>query len=87
MVDSVTEARKRQIARLGVRRWRRRDRNPTRTQATLRAYATDVANSDAWCTVHGIAAKPATPEVAGADLAAVPYRIHRNVGKEGSSRP
>lgn len=28
-------------------------------KATLRAYAADVANSEAWCTKHGFAAMPA----------------------------
>jgi hypothetical protein len=39
-------------------------------EATLRAYATDVANFHAWCTKHGFEAMPATPEVVGAYLAA-----------------
>jgi hypothetical protein len=39
-------------------------------EATLRAYATDVANFEAWCTKHGFTAMPATPEVVGAYLAA-----------------
>jgi len=38
--------------------------------ATLRAYATDLANYSAWCAQHGFTAMPATPEVIGAYLAA-----------------
>jgi site-specific recombinase XerD len=29
---------------------------------TLRAYATDLANFEAWCAKHGFTAMPATPE-------------------------
>ena len=38
--------------------------------STLRAYAADLANYDAWCGQHGFTAMPATPEVVGAYLAA-----------------
>ena len=38
--------------------------------ATLRAYAADLKNFEAWCVRHGMAALPATPEVVGAYLAA-----------------
>ncbi|HYZ63605.1 MAG TPA: site-specific integrase, partial [Acetobacteraceae bacterium] len=38
--------------------------------ATLRAYASDLANFQAWCSAHGFTAMPATPEVVGAYLAA-----------------
>ena len=38
--------------------------------ATLRAYTTDLANFEAWCSKHGFASMPATPEVVGAYLAA-----------------
>ncbi|MFP1132862.1 site-specific integrase [Asticcacaulis sp. W401b] len=38
--------------------------------ATLRAYASDVANFETWCKRNGLAAFPATPEVVGAYLAA-----------------
>jgi len=38
--------------------------------ATLRAYATDLANYSAWCAKNGFVAMPATPEVIGAHLAA-----------------
>src|SRR3984957_3302580 len=39
-------------------------------ESTLRAYAADLANFEAWCTRHGFTAMPATPEVVGAYLAA-----------------
>ncbi len=38
--------------------------------ATLKAYATDWANFNAWCGKHGFISMPATPEVVGAFLAA-----------------
>ena len=38
--------------------------------ATLRAYASDLANYQAWCGAHGLVAMPAAPEVVGAYLAA-----------------
>ena len=38
--------------------------------ATLRAYATDLANYRAWCERHGFEPMPATPEIVGAYLAA-----------------
>jgi integrase len=38
--------------------------------ATLRAYASDLKNYEAWCERHGLVALPATPEVVGAYLAA-----------------
>ena len=38
--------------------------------ATLRAYATDLANYRTWCDRHGFQPMPATPEVVGAYLAA-----------------
>ena len=81
MVDSVTEARKRQIARLdGVKPPTARKamalakskayQDGADAEATLRAYATDVANFHAWCTKYGFTAMPATPETVGAYLAA-----------------
>jgi integrase len=81
MVDSVTEARKRQIARLdgGKPPTPRKAmalakskayQDGADAEATLRAYATDVANFEAWCAKHGFTANPATPEVVGAYLAA-----------------
>ena len=38
--------------------------------ATLRAYASDLKNYEAWCARSGFQALPATPEVVGAYLAA-----------------
>ena len=38
--------------------------------ATLKAYAADLANYEAWCRRSGLDAMPATPEVVGAYLAA-----------------
>ena len=38
--------------------------------ATLKAYATDWANFNAWCSQHGFTSMPSTPEVVGAYLAA-----------------
>jgi integrase len=38
--------------------------------ATLRAYASDLRNFEAWCARHGMTALPALPEVVGAYLAA-----------------
>ena len=38
--------------------------------AILKAYATDWANFNAWCSKHGFTPMPATPEVVGAFLAA-----------------
>jgi hypothetical protein len=87
MVESFTEARRRQIARLDG------TKPPTARKAmalakskayqdgadaeeTLRAYATDLANFEAWCTKHGFEAMPATPEVVGAYLAAATAPRH-----------
>jgi integrase len=44
--------------------------NGADAEATLRAYATDVANFEAWCAKYGFTAMPATPETVGAYLAA-----------------
>jgi integrase len=38
--------------------------------STVRAYASDLKNYEAWCARHSLAALPATPEVVGAYLAA-----------------
>jgi len=38
--------------------------------ATLRAYASDLKNYQAWCARHGLMSLPATPQVVGAYLAA-----------------
>jgi hypothetical protein len=81
MVNSFSDARKRQLARLGG------TKPPTARAAialakaqayqdaadgpaTLRAYATDLANYRTWCDRHGFQPMPATPEVVGAYLAA-----------------
>ena len=69
MVDPVTEARKRQIARLdGARPPTARKamalakskayQDGADAEATLRAYATDVANFEAWCAKYGFTAGP-----------------------------
>src|SRR5208337_4536578 len=39
-------------------------------ESTLRAYAADLANFEAWCARYGFTAMPARPEVVGAYLAA-----------------
>jgi integrase len=81
MVDPVTEARKRQIARPGGARppsarkamalaRSKAYQDGADAEATLRAYATDVTNFEAWCAKHGFTAMPATPETVGAYLAA-----------------
>ena len=80
MADSVTKTRKRQIARPGGARppsARKAGAGEIQSlpgradaQATLRAYATDVANFEAWCARHGFTVMPATPETVGAYLAA-----------------
>ena len=38
--------------------------------STLRAYASDLKNYEAWCVRHSLVALPAAPEVVGAYLAA-----------------
>ena len=38
--------------------------------STLRAYASDVKNFQAWCHLNSLTAFPASPEVVGAYLAA-----------------
>ena len=38
--------------------------------STLRAYAADLKNYEAWCARHGMTALPAAPEIVGAYLAA-----------------
>ena len=56
-----------------AQRWRSPSRKPTGRRgcpATLRAYATDLANYKARCDRHRFVAMPATPEVVGAYLAA-----------------
>jgi len=81
MPSSFSEARKRQLARLdgGKRPTARAAIALAKSQAyqdaadasaTLRAYAADLANYEAWCQRHGFTAMPATPEVVGAYLRA-----------------
>jgi hypothetical protein len=77
MADTFTEARKRQLARLGSAKppdrraaialaKSRAYQDAADAPATLRAYATDLANYKAWCERHGFVAMPAAPEVVGA---------------------
>ena len=81
MPGSFTEARKRQMARLqGAKPPTARAaialaksqayQDAADSAATLRAYAADLANFEAWCGKHGFQAMPATPEIVGAYLAA-----------------
>ena len=76
MVDSFTEARRRQLARLGSVKppapraaialaKSQAYQDAADAPATLRAYATDLANYKAWCDRHKFVAMPATPEVVG----------------------
>ena len=56
-----------------ARQWLSPSRKPTRradAPATLRAYATDLANYRTWCDRHGFQPMPTAPEVVGAYLAA-----------------
>ena len=79
MPGSFTEARKRQLARLqGAKPPTARAavalaksqayQDAADASVTLRAYAADLANFEAWCGKHGFQA--ATPEIVGAYLAA-----------------
>ena len=81
MASSFTEIRKRQLARLGGAKpptaraamalaKSQAYQDAADAPATLRAYASDLANYKAWCDKHGFAPMPATPEVVGAYLAA-----------------
>src|SRR6201988_765108 len=81
VASSFTEARRRQLARLGGAKppapraamalaKSQAYQDAADAPATLRAYATDLANYKAWCDRHGFVAMPATPEVVGAYLAA-----------------
>ncbi len=81
MPSSFSDARKRQLTRLdGTRPPTARAaialaksqayQDAADAPATLRAYATDMANYEAWCERHGFSAMPATPEIVGAYLAA-----------------
>ena len=99
---NTREARKRQLARLGGAKppapraaialaKSQAYQDAADAPATLRAYATDLANYKAWCDRHGFVVMPATPEVVGAYLAAADAaigwtqkdgtRAHRRAGK------
>ena len=58
--------------------------------STLRAYASDVKNFEAWCVRHSMVALPATPEVVGAYLAAAgegyAMQTLRGIGRTHGSR-
>src|SRR5208282_3589308 len=80
MASSLSEARKRQLARLdGAKPPTARAamalaksqayQDAADAPATLRAYAADLANYKAWCEKHGFEPMPAAPEVVGAYLA------------------
>jgi hypothetical protein len=67
--NPLTEARKRQLARLnGAKSQEYQD--AADAPSTLRAYAGDLANFNAWCEKQGFTPVPATPEIVGAYLAA-----------------
>ena len=81
MASSFTEARRRQLARLGGAKppapraamalaKSQAYQDAADAPATLRAYAADLANYKAWCGRHGFEPMPATPEIVGAYLAA-----------------
>ena len=81
MKRPFAEARKRQLARLdGAKPPTARAaialaksqsyQDAADAPATLRAYASDLANYQAWCVAHGFTSMPAIPEVIGAYLAA-----------------
>ncbi len=81
MANPLTEARRRQLARLdGAKPLAPRAamalaksqayQDAADAPSTLRAYAGDLANYKAWCEKHGFTPMPATPEIVGAYLAA-----------------
>jgi integrase len=81
MVSPFSEARKRQLTRLGGAKpptaraamalaKSQAYQDAADAPATLRAYAADLANYWAWCETHGFEPMPATPEIVGAYLAA-----------------
>ena len=81
MAKPFAEARKRHLARLGGARppnaraaialaKSQAYQDAADAPATLRAYASDLANFQAWCSAHGFTPMPATPDVVGAYLAA-----------------
>ena len=81
MSSAFTEARKRQLARLDGAKpptaraamalaKSRAYQDAADAPATLRAYASDLANYKSWCERHGFEPMPAAPETVGAYLAA-----------------
>jgi integrase len=81
MPSTFNEARKRQLARLEGAKppsaraamalaKSRAYQDAADAPATLRAYASDLANYKAWCEKHGFQPMPAAPKVVGAYLAA-----------------
>jgi integrase len=81
MPSAFTEARKRQLARLDGAKpptaraamalaKSRAYQDAADAAATLRAYASDLANYKSWCERHGFEPMPAAPETVGAYLAA-----------------
>jgi len=81
MSSPFTDARKRQLARLGGAKpptaraamalaKSQAYQDAADAPATLRAYTADLANYRAWSERHGFDAMPATPEIVGAYLAA-----------------
>jgi integrase len=81
MANPLTEARKRQLARLNGAKppspraamalaKSQEYQDAADASSTLRAYAGDLANFNAWCEKHGFTPMPATPEIVGAYLAA-----------------
>jgi integrase len=81
MANPLTEARKRQLARLNGAKppspraamalaKSQEYQDAADAPSTLRAYAGDLANFRAWCEKHGFTPMPATPEIVGAYLAA-----------------
>ena len=81
MPPQASDARKRQLARLdGVKPPSARAglalaksqayQDAPDAPATLRAYASELANYKVWCERHGFTPMPATPEIVGAYLAA-----------------
>ena len=81
MANPFSEARKRQLARLGGAKppaaraaialaKSQAYQDAADAPSTLRAYTADLANYEAWCEKHGFEPMPATPEIVGAYLAA-----------------
>lgn len=81
MSSPFSEARKRQLTRLGGAKpstpraaialaQSQAYQDAADAPSTLRAYTADLANYEAWCEKHGFAPMPATPKIVGAYLAA-----------------